>query len=90
MDKTILIVDDHEGFRKGLKFYLEKQNREIVFYEAASGEDAIEIAMKVNPKVVIMDFKLTGMNGIHAAEKIKQSLPETKIILISLFEQESQ
>ena len=59
---------------------------EIICYEASNGEEGIDVAIKERPMAIIMDFQLPGMDGIHASEKIKQSLPTTKIIMVSLFE----
>ena len=83
MKKNILIVDDHELTRFGLKTTFEDVDFVDVIYEAASAEDALEI-FKNNPiDIVIMDLGLPNMNGIDATQAIHEMNKETKIIILT-------
>lgn len=83
MKKNILIVEDHELTRFGLKTTFEDVDFVDVIYEAASAEDALEI-FKNNPvDIVIMDLGLPNMNGIDATQAIHEMNKETKIIILT-------
>mgnify|MGYP003308432307 FL=1 len=83
MKKNILIVEDHELTRFGLKTTFEDVDFVDVIYEAASAEDALEI-FKNNPvDIVIMDLGLPNMNGIDATHAIHEMNKETKIIILT-------
>jgi DNA-binding NarL/FixJ family response regulator len=78
---TVLIADDHEVFRRGLRDLLTK-NFDVVA-EAREGGEAVDKALSHKPDVVIMDISMPGMNGIEAAREIKAKLPKTGVVVIS-------
>jgi len=82
--KTILIVDDHPLFREGLISLLAKQTGYEVVGEAAEGEEGIAKAGELHPDLVLMDISLPDMNGIDASRRIRLSLLETKVIMLSM------
>jgi DNA-binding NarL/FixJ family response regulator len=82
--KTILIVDDHPLFREGLVSHLSKQTSYQVIGEATKGEESIAMAGKLHPDLILMDISLPDMNGIDAVRRIRASLPETKVIILSM------
>jgi two-component system, NarL family, response regulator NreC len=85
MGKTrILLADDHDVVRKGLTFLLERINQTEVVGEATDGHQAVELAEKLSPTVVIMDVAMPLLNGIDAASQIVKRRPETSIILLSM------
>ncbi|HEX6983225.1 MAG TPA: PAS domain-containing protein [Balneolaceae bacterium] len=84
----VLLVDDHEMMREGLKKIIEQEGDLIVVAEAPDGQSAVELAHETRPDVVIMDINLPGMNGIDATEKIKAELPEMRVIGLSLHNDE--
>jgi NarL family two-component system response regulator LiaR len=84
---TILIVDDHEVVRQGLKAYLETQPDFVVVAEASSGEEAIESAMEYLPDVVLMDLVMSGVGGIEATRKVKSITPRTQIVVLTSYYQ---
>jgi two-component system, NarL family, response regulator NreC len=85
MGKTrILLADDHDVVRKGLAFLLERINQTEVVGEATDGHQAVELAEKLSPTLVIMDVAMPLLNGIDAASQIVKRRPETSIILLSM------
>ena len=85
---TILIVDDHEVVRQGLKAYLESQPDFKVVAEASSGEEAIEAAMEYLPDVVLMDLVMSGVGGVEATRKVKAITPRTQIVVLTSYYQD--
>ena len=82
--KTILIVDDHPLFREGLVSLLSKQPSFMVVGDAKSGEEGMARAQELRPDLVIMDISLPDMNGIDATRQIRKTLPDTKVIVLSM------
>ena len=91
MEKTlspkikILIVDGHNVVREGLRRILELDDTLEVIGEAKSGVEAISRAVALMPDVVIMDLKMPGMDGITATREIKQRLPRTQVLVLTLY-----
>jgi len=83
----VLIVDDHDLFRTGLRNLLEEQGVEIVG-EAASGSQALDVVREAPPDVVIMDLNMPGMNGVDATRHISRDAPLTRVIVLTISDQE--
>ena len=83
---NILIVEDHKDFRQAVRHFLEVSHVKANLVEASSGEEGVLIAKKIKPEVILMDFWLRGMNGVEAATQIKASVPESSIILLTMFD----
>jgi len=81
---TVLIVDDHDALRDSLKRWLSSIFDKCSFFVAKSGEDAIAIAAAHKPEIVLMDVALPGINGIDAARRIRNTLPATKVIILTI------
>ena len=79
----VLVVDDHSLFRDGIGSLLQAANFEVVG-GASNGEEAIEAAARLHPDLILMDVSMPGMNGIEAARHIKSQMPETKIIMLTV------
>src|SRR5262245_14172011 len=85
MSKTrIILADDHDVVRKGLTFLLGRINQTEVVGEATDGHQAVELAEKLAPTLVIMDVAMPVLNGIDAAAQILKRRPETSVILLSM------
>lgn len=80
----ILLVDDHEIVRNGLKSLIESEEGLMVVGGASNGVEAIEVSGKLNPDIIIMDIKMPEMNGIEATRIIKQNANAPKIIILSM------
>lgn len=81
----IMLVDDHEVVRLGLKSLLSNYSSFEVIAEAGSANEAIQRAQEVKPDVIVMDIRLPGKNGIEATREIIDILPDTKIIMLTSF-----
>jgi DNA-binding NarL/FixJ family response regulator len=79
----ILIVDDHEIVRQGMRTILESQ-RDFEVFEAHDGEEAVEKAKELQPDLVILDISMPRLDGFSAAPRIKQQSPPTPIVIFSL------
>jgi DNA-binding NarL/FixJ family response regulator len=87
MDKlTILIADDHPVFRKGLRALLMSVPSTELIGEATTGEEAIELAEKLQPDVVLMDLQMPGGGGLPAIRQIVQTSPHIRILVVTMFE----
>lgn len=84
----LLLVDDHEVVRSGLRMLLENEDDVDIVGEAGTAEDAIESVRKLSPDVVLMDIGLPDRSGIEAAGEIKQTSPETSIVALTIHEDE--
>lgn len=81
---TILLADDHDVVRRGMKMLLEDEEGIQVIGEAFDGLDAIEKVKMLMPNVVILDLTMPKMNGIEAAKIISEEYPEVKILIFSM------
>ena len=79
----ILVVDDFSPFREALCSFLLGYESLTVVGEAADGNEAIELALRLNPHVIIMDVKMPRKSGVEAAQQIKRTLPEVHVIGVS-------
>lgn len=79
----VLLVDDHEIYRAGLRGLLEEQGIDIVG-EASNGEDALELVEEKHPGVVIMDLNMPGIGGIEATRRIATLAPLTRVIMLTV------
>jgi two-component system response regulator DevR len=83
--QRILLVDDHEVVRLGLKSLLERHPQFDVVGEASSAREAMEIVNNTHPDVVVMDIRLPGTSGIEACEEITGRFPEIKVIMLTSY-----
>jgi len=83
--QRILIVDDHEVVRLGLRALLERHSHFEVIAEASSAREAIEKVKQYSPDVVVMDIRLPGGSGIEACEDISENYPHSKVIMLTSY-----
>ena len=85
MDIRILIADDHQIVRQGLKSLIEREPDMEVVGEAEDGQEIVDLTKKLVPHVVLMDVKMPDLNGIEATRQIMSELPDVKIIALSMY-----
>jgi two-component system, NarL family, response regulator NreC len=84
----VLIADDHTMFRAGLRALLATEQDIEVIGEAADGEEAVAKSRKLVPDVVVMDILMPGMNGIEATSRLAAECPATKVLVLSMYDDE--
>jgi len=84
MKIRLLIADDHTMLRQGLRRALEEDDRLEVVAEAASGDEAVRLAMALRPDVVLMDVTMPFMDGVAATREITSRLPNTRIVMLTM------
>ncbi len=85
MAQKILLVDDHEVVRLGLRALLSRYPQFQVVAEASNASEAVDRALRYKPDVVVMDIRLPGRSGIEATREITQKQPETKVIMLTSY-----
>jgi two-component system, NarL family, response regulator LiaR len=89
MDRIrLLIVDDHELVRQGLRGFLELQDDFAIVGEGATGVDAVEMAADLKPDIVLLDLIMPEMDGVEATRRILSADPDTRIVILSSFSDE--
>jgi two-component system, NarL family, response regulator DegU len=90
MKKTkIVIIDDHQLFREGVKRILDFEENFEVVAEGDDGKDAVHLVEQYNPDVVIMDINMPDVNGVEATRELIKAYPDTKVIILSIHDDES-
>jgi DNA-binding NarL/FixJ family response regulator len=85
----VLIVDDHDLFRSGLRNLLEVEEGIDIVGEASSGHDALKIVRELAPDVVVMDLNMPGMGGVEATRHITTLAPLTRVLMLTISDQDN-
>jgi len=86
-DLRVLLVDDHDLFRTGLRNLLEEQGLRVVG-EAATGEEAVRSVRELAPDVVVMDLNMPGISGVDATRQITAEAPLTRVVVLTISDQD--
>jgi NarL family two-component system response regulator LiaR len=85
---TLLIVDDHELVRRGVRTFLAKHPDIVVLGEAASGEEALALAAELAPDVALVDLVMPGMDGVEVTRRLKGISPHTQVIVLTSYHED--
>lgn len=85
---SVLLVDDHALFREGLASLLCKRENFQIVGTAADGEEGMKLARELMPDLVLMDVRMPGVNGIEATRRIKNEIPDARIVMLTMSEEE--
>jgi DNA-binding NarL/FixJ family response regulator len=84
----ILLADDHDVLRRGLRHLIEEQPGWEVCAEAVDGREAVEMAKKTQPHVAIIDISMPGLNGLETTRQIRKALPRVEVLIFTMHEDE--
>src|SRR5260370_26237603 len=84
----VLLCDDHTLFREGIKAIIKSEPSLEIVGEAADGREGVEKARELNPDVVLMDISMPDLSGFDATRRILQANPRTKVIILTMYEEE--
>ncbi len=85
---TVLLVDDHEVVRQGVRFFLEAHSDFVVVGEAESGNAAIKLAEEHVPDVILMDLVMPEMGGVEATRQVKNISPRTQVVVLTSYHED--
>ena len=82
----VIFADDHKIFRQALVGLIEGKADIHLVGEASNGEEAVDLARKFNPDVIVMDISMPRMNGVEATRQIKTELPSVRVVVLSMYQ----
>jgi DNA-binding NarL/FixJ family response regulator len=85
----LLIADDHPVVRAGVRGMLESQPDFSVVAEASNGEDAVGLALRLKPHVVLMDLRMPGLDGVGAIRRLKEAAPEVRVLVLTTYDSDA-
>ncbi|GJM82954.1 hypothetical protein HMSSN139_54500 [Paenibacillus sp. HMSSN-139] len=85
----VLLADDHQLFREGLKRILNMEEDIEVVGECGDGTQVLESCLQLHPEIVLMDINMPLLNGVDATAELREALPDVKVIILSIHDDES-
>src|SRR5690606_5088272 len=85
---SYIIADDHEIFRHGIRNVLNREHKLKCLGEAENGKELMAMLKETKPDVILLDMKMPEMDGVQATEKIKELYPDTKILMLTMYDDE--
>lgn len=85
---NVIIADDHNLVREGIRALLEKAEDINVIGEAENGQEAVDLVQELRPDVLVMDIAMPGMNGIQALEQLREKAVSTQVVILSMYADE--
>ncbi len=86
---SVLIADDHPIFRKGVVYVLSEETNLQIVAEANDGNEALELILKFEPDIAILDIEMPGRNGLEVAQIVLRNLPSVKIVFLTMYREET-
>jgi DNA-binding NarL/FixJ family response regulator len=86
---TVLLADDHALVRRGFRRILEDDPEIEVVGEASTGTEAVELAGRLHPQVIVMDYAMPGLDGVQATHEIRRQVPDTAVLMLSMHSDEN-
>lgn len=87
---TIIIADDHEMVRRGLRMTIAAEPDLVLVGEATTGREAVQLAAELRPALVLLDVQMPDMDGVAAAQAIRQAQPATAVVMLTSFAEDAQ
>ncbi len=84
MPIQILVVDDHDVVREGVKAILQRRPDWVICGEASNGREAIALAETLKPDVVVLDVTMPVMNGLHVVEQLRHRMPDVRVVMLTM------
>ena len=81
----LIVVDDHELVREGIRHFLDSKDDLDVLAEGASGREAIDLVAEHQPDIVLMDLQMNDLDGVEATQQIKENYPEVKVVILTSY-----
>lgn len=88
MTTTIVLADDHQVVRKGIRALLEMEQDFQVVGEAGDGLEAVQLTLRLRPDVLVLDLMMPGLNGIDVARQVTKQVPQTRVVVLSMYASE--
>src|SRR5262245_29765347 len=86
---TIVLADDHQLVRRGLKSLLESESGFSVIGEGTEGTEIAELVERLQPDVLVLDMVMPGLNGVEVTRQVSQRSPKTKVLVLSMYSNEA-
>jgi DNA-binding NarL/FixJ family response regulator len=84
---NILLVEDDDNLRKGIRMRLELEPDFVISGETGDGSEALELAPRLKPNVIVMDLRLPGMDGLEATRQLRRLVPDSKVVILTLYDE---